>query len=162
MPFQAGILFWHSVLSLAVFSHGNVGHEMPQAQSTVTNFDLVPSRRPDPVLLLWKCVVPKALSLMLTDVIQEILGTTKCRMSWNLVLESLGRPVINRYMDYSLIILIAFAVGPVSYCQGFAMRFTLPASWHRTYLANYHRLILSKGIWLAYYEGACLGPRCGW
>lgn len=30
--------------------------------------------------------------------------------------------------DYSLFALIAFAMGPVSYAQGFAVRFTLPAS----------------------------------
>lgn len=40
---------------------------------------------------------------MLTDVVQEILGTDKCRMSWSLVLESLGHPVINRYFGYSLL-----------------------------------------------------------
>ncbi|NXY05726.1 SNX19 protein, partial [Pteruthius melanotis] len=34
---------------------------------------------------------------ILPHVIQEILGTSKCRMSWNLVLESLSQPVINRY-----------------------------------------------------------------
>ncbi|NXC61990.1 SNX19 protein, partial [Aleadryas rufinucha] len=34
---------------------------------------------------------------ILPNVIQEILGTSKCRMSWNLVLESLSQPVINRY-----------------------------------------------------------------
>ncbi|XP_037265620.1 sorting nexin-19 isoform X1 [Falco rusticolus] len=33
---------------------------------------------------------------ILPNAIQEILGTSKCRMSWNLVLESLGQPVINR------------------------------------------------------------------
>ncbi|XP_075630955.1 sorting nexin-19 isoform X3 [Balearica regulorum gibbericeps] len=33
---------------------------------------------------------------ILPNVIQEILGTSKCRMSWSLVLESLGQPVINR------------------------------------------------------------------
>ncbi|NWI39402.1 SNX19 protein, partial [Picathartes gymnocephalus] len=35
---------------------------------------------------------------ILPNVIQEILGTSKCRMSWNLVLESLSQPVINRYV----------------------------------------------------------------
>ncbi|NXR40149.1 SNX19 protein, partial [Zosterops hypoxanthus] len=34
---------------------------------------------------------------ILPNIIQEILGTSKCRMSWNLVLESLSQPVINRY-----------------------------------------------------------------
>lgn len=77
------------------------------------------------------------LSLTLTDVIQEILGTSKCRMSWSVVLESLGQPVINRYVDYSPLTLMAFALGLVSYAQGFAVRFTLPASWPRMYLANF-------------------------
>ncbi|NWS15785.1 SNX19 protein, partial [Pachyramphus minor] len=39
---------------------------------------------------------------ILNNIIQEILGTSKCRMSWNLVLESLSQPVINRYVDFSL------------------------------------------------------------
>jgi len=64
--------------------------------------------------------------------------------------------------DYSLFTPIAVVMGPVSYTQGFTMRLMLPAFWHRTYLANFPRFMLSKGIWLAYYEGACLGPRSGW
>ncbi|NXW79033.1 SNX19 protein, partial [Hirundo rustica] len=35
---------------------------------------------------------------ILPNMIQEILGTSKCRMSWSLVLESLSQPVINRYV----------------------------------------------------------------
>ncbi|NXQ82542.1 SNX19 protein, partial [Nyctibius grandis] len=48
---------------------------------------------------------------ILPDVIQEILGTSKCRMSWNLVLESLGQPVINRHLVFCLLdILLEFLV----------------------------------------------------
>uniref|UniRef100_A0A8C0B6L6 Sorting nexin-19 n=1 Tax=Buteo japonicus TaxID=224669 RepID=A0A8C0B6L6_9AVES len=48
---------------------------------------------------------------ILPYVIQEILGTSKCRMSWNLVLESLGRPVINRHLVFCLLdILLEFLV----------------------------------------------------
>lgn len=99
MPFQAGTLSRHSVLSLALFFRGNVGHEMPQAQSTITNFNLVPTSR-RLALFYYRGNVQflKLCLLTLTDVIQEILGTSKCRMSWNLVLESLGQPVINRYV----------------------------------------------------------------
>lgn len=64
---------------------------------------------------LWKYAAPKALSPTFTDVIQEILGTSKCRMSWNLVLESLSQPVINRYVIVFLALL-----GPESCAQGFA------------------------------------------
>lgn len=50
----------------------------------------------------------------------------------------------------------ACAVGPVSYAQGSAVSFTLPASWHRAYLANLARLcMLSKGIWDDYCEVVC-------
>ncbi|KFV57616.1 Sorting nexin-19, partial [Tyto alba] len=46
---------------------------------------------------------------ILPNVIQEILGTSKCRMSWNLVLESLGQPVINRHLVFCLLdILLEF------------------------------------------------------
>ncbi|XP_010227091.1 PREDICTED: sorting nexin-19 [Tinamus guttatus] len=48
---------------------------------------------------------------LLPDVIQEILGTTKCRLSWNLVLESLGQPIINRHLVFCLLdILLEFLV----------------------------------------------------
>ncbi|NXI61972.1 SNX19 protein, partial [Anseranas semipalmata] len=48
---------------------------------------------------------------ILPNVIQEILGTSKCRMSWNLVLESLGHPVINRHLVFCLLdILLEFLV----------------------------------------------------
>ncbi|KAM9175395.1 sorting nexin-19 [Mergus octosetaceus] len=48
---------------------------------------------------------------ILPDVIQEILGTSKCRMSWNLVLESLAHPVINRHLVFCLLdILLEFLV----------------------------------------------------
>ncbi|KGL97902.1 Sorting nexin-19, partial [Charadrius vociferus] len=48
---------------------------------------------------------------ILPNVIQEILGTSKCRMSWNLVLESLGQPVINRHLVFCLLdILLEFLV----------------------------------------------------
>lgn len=145
-PFQPGTLSWQSVLSLAVFCHSRVGREVPQAQSTVR---LRLKQKTDPVLLPWKRAVPKAQSLLLTDMIQEILGTSKCRMSCNLVLESLGQPMINRFVDFSLFTLIVFAMGPVSYTQGFAVGFALPAALHRMYLASYPRLVLAKGIWLA-------------
>ncbi|KAM6115626.1 sorting nexin-19 [Phoenicopterus ruber ruber] len=52
---------------------------------------------------------------ILPNVIQEILGTSKCRMSWNLVLESLGQPVINRHLVFCLLdILLEFLVLKVS------------------------------------------------
>ncbi|XP_009977953.1 PREDICTED: sorting nexin-19, partial [Tauraco erythrolophus] len=48
---------------------------------------------------------------ILPNVIQEILGTSKCRMSWKLVLESLGQPVINRHLVFCLLdILLEFLV----------------------------------------------------
>ncbi|NXE40117.1 SNX19 protein, partial [Ptilorrhoa leucosticta] len=48
---------------------------------------------------------------ILPNVIQEILGTSKCRMSWNLVLESLSQPVINRHLVFCLLdILLEFLV----------------------------------------------------
>ncbi|XP_010177758.1 PREDICTED: sorting nexin-19, partial [Mesitornis unicolor] len=48
---------------------------------------------------------------LLPNVIQEILGASKCRMSWNLVLESLGQPVINRHLVFCLLdILLDFLV----------------------------------------------------
>ncbi|NWV11634.1 SNX19 protein, partial [Ptilonorhynchus violaceus] len=48
---------------------------------------------------------------ILPNVIQEILGTSKCRMSWNLVLESLSYPVINRHLVFCLLdILLEFLV----------------------------------------------------
>ncbi|XP_075298556.1 sorting nexin-19 isoform X2 [Opisthocomus hoazin] len=48
---------------------------------------------------------------ILPNVIQEILGTSKCQMSWNLVLESLGQPVINRHLVFCLLdILLDFLV----------------------------------------------------
>ncbi|NXJ90026.1 SNX19 protein, partial [Corythaixoides concolor] len=48
---------------------------------------------------------------ILPNVIQEILGTNKCRMSWKLVLESLGQPVINRHLVFCLLdILLEFLV----------------------------------------------------
>ncbi|GAB0199822.1 sorting nexin-19 [Grus japonensis] len=48
---------------------------------------------------------------ILPNVIQEILGTSKCWMSWSLVLESLGQPVINRHLVFCLLdILLEFLV----------------------------------------------------
>ncbi|KAM6295734.1 sorting nexin-19 [Aegotheles albertisi] len=48
---------------------------------------------------------------ILPNVIQEILGTSKCQMSWNLVLESVGQPVINRHLVFCLLdILLEFLV----------------------------------------------------
>ncbi|NXG18549.1 SNX19 protein, partial [Grallaria varia] len=48
---------------------------------------------------------------ILPSVIQEILGTSKCRMSWNVVLESLSQPVINRHLVFCLLdILLEFLV----------------------------------------------------
>nr|XP_009678770.1 PREDICTED: sorting nexin-19 [Struthio camelus australis] len=48
---------------------------------------------------------------LLPEVIQEILGTSKCRLSWNLVLESLSQPVINRHLVFCLLdILLEFLV----------------------------------------------------
>lgn len=48
---------------------------------------------------------------ILPNVVQEILGTDKCRMSWSLVLESLGHPVINRHLVFCLLdVLLEFLV----------------------------------------------------
>ncbi|NXP49018.1 SNX19 protein, partial [Heliornis fulica] len=48
---------------------------------------------------------------ILPNIIQEILGAAKCRMSWNLVLESLGQSMINRHLIYCLLdILLEFLV----------------------------------------------------
>ncbi|NXX63348.1 SNX19 protein, partial [Scopus umbretta] len=48
---------------------------------------------------------------ILPNVIQEILGSSKCQMSWNLVLESLSQPVINRHLVFCLLdILLEFLV----------------------------------------------------
>ncbi|XP_027763153.1 sorting nexin-19 isoform X2 [Empidonax traillii] len=48
---------------------------------------------------------------ILPNVIQEILGTSKCQMSWNLVLESLSQPVINKHLVFCLLdILLEFLV----------------------------------------------------
>ncbi|NXF71010.1 SNX19 protein, partial [Sclerurus mexicanus] len=48
---------------------------------------------------------------ILPNVIQEILGTSKCRMSWKLVLESLSQPVINKHLVFCLLdILLEFLV----------------------------------------------------
>ncbi|NXS91464.1 SNX19 protein, partial [Jacana jacana] len=48
---------------------------------------------------------------ILPGVIQEILGTSKCQMSWKLVQESLGQPVINRHLVFCLLdVLLEFLV----------------------------------------------------
>ncbi|NXJ69850.1 SNX19 protein, partial [Rostratula benghalensis] len=48
---------------------------------------------------------------ILPNVIQEILGTSKCQMSWKLVLDSLGQPVINRHLVFCLLdVLLEFLV----------------------------------------------------
>ncbi|NWS72901.1 SNX19 protein, partial [Crotophaga sulcirostris] len=48
---------------------------------------------------------------ILPNVIQEMLGTSKCWMRWNLVLESLGQPMINRHLVFCLLdILLEFLV----------------------------------------------------
>ncbi|XP_003417514.1 sorting nexin-19 isoform X1 [Loxodonta africana] len=39
---------------------------------------------------------------VLPDIIVEILGVNKCRLSWGLVLESLQQPLINRHLIYCL------------------------------------------------------------
>ncbi|KAM8795517.1 sorting nexin-19 [Eudromia elegans] len=53
----------------------------------------------------------QSLMALLPDMIQEILGTSKCRLSWNLVLESLGQPIINRHLVFCLLdILLEFLV----------------------------------------------------
>nr|XP_019569533.1 PREDICTED: sorting nexin-19 [Rhinolophus sinicus] len=39
---------------------------------------------------------------VLPDVLVEILGVNKCRLSWSLVLESLQQPLINRHLIYCL------------------------------------------------------------
>ncbi|XP_033925445.1 sorting nexin-19 isoform X1 [Melopsittacus undulatus] len=48
---------------------------------------------------------------ILPNVVQEILGTSKCRRSWNVVLESLSQPVINKHLVFCLLdILLEFLV----------------------------------------------------
>lgn len=39
---------------------------------------------------------------VLPDILVEILGVNKCRLSWSLVLESLQQPLINRHLIYCL------------------------------------------------------------
>lgn len=39
---------------------------------------------------------------VLPDIVVEILGVNKCRLSWSLVLESLQQPLINRHLIYCL------------------------------------------------------------
>ncbi|XP_007954810.1 sorting nexin-19 [Orycteropus afer afer] len=39
---------------------------------------------------------------VLPDIVVEILGVNKCRLSWDLVLESLQQPLINRHLIYCL------------------------------------------------------------
>ncbi|TKC37123.1 hypothetical protein EI555_011577, partial [Monodon monoceros] len=39
---------------------------------------------------------------VLPDIVVEILGANKCRLSWSLVLESLQQPLINRHLIYCL------------------------------------------------------------
>lgn len=39
---------------------------------------------------------------LLPDILVEILGVNKCRLSWSLVLESLQQPLINRHLIYCL------------------------------------------------------------
>nr|XP_006122350.1 sorting nexin-19 [Pelodiscus sinensis] len=39
---------------------------------------------------------------ILPDLILEILGTSRCQLRWNLVLESLQQPIINRHLVYRL------------------------------------------------------------
>ncbi|XP_026948746.1 sorting nexin-19 isoform X7 [Sagmatias obliquidens] len=39
---------------------------------------------------------------VLPDIVVEILGVNKCRLSWSLVLESLRQPLINRHLIYCL------------------------------------------------------------
>ncbi|XP_014714011.2 sorting nexin-19 isoform X1 [Equus asinus] len=39
---------------------------------------------------------------ILPDIVVEILGVNKCRLSWSLVLESVQQPVINRHLIYCL------------------------------------------------------------
>ncbi|XP_060124603.1 sorting nexin-19 isoform X2 [Zootoca vivipara] len=48
---------------------------------------------------------------ILPELILEILGTSKCRQSWSLVLESMQHPIINRHMVYCLAdILLEFLI----------------------------------------------------
>uniref|UniRef100_A0A8C0GCE4 Sorting nexin 19 n=1 Tax=Chelonoidis abingdonii TaxID=106734 RepID=A0A8C0GCE4_CHEAB len=48
---------------------------------------------------------------LLPDLILEILGTSRCQLSWNLVLESLRQPIINRHLVYRLLdILLEFLI----------------------------------------------------
>lgn len=39
---------------------------------------------------------------ILPDIVVEILGVNRCRLSWSLVLESLQQPLINRHLIYCL------------------------------------------------------------
>ncbi|XP_003223200.3 sorting nexin-19 isoform X1 [Anolis carolinensis] len=48
---------------------------------------------------------------ILPELILEVLGTSKCRQSWSLVLESMQHPIINRHMVYCLAdILLEFLI----------------------------------------------------
>ncbi|KAJ7421733.1 sorting nexin 19 [Willisornis vidua] len=48
---------------------------------------------------------------ILPNVIQEILGPSKCEMTWNVVLESLSQPVINKHLVFCLLdIVLEFLV----------------------------------------------------
>uniref|UniRef100_A0A8C8VR29 Sorting nexin-19 n=1 Tax=Pelusios castaneus TaxID=367368 RepID=A0A8C8VR29_9SAUR len=48
---------------------------------------------------------------ILPNFILEILGTSRCQLSWNLVLESLHQPIINRHLVYRLLdVLLEFLV----------------------------------------------------
>ncbi|XP_067420136.1 sorting nexin-19 [Emydura macquarii macquarii] len=48
---------------------------------------------------------------ILPDLILKILGTSRCRLSWNLVLESLHQPIINRHLVYRLLdVLLEFLI----------------------------------------------------
>ncbi|XP_042552100.1 sorting nexin-19 isoform X2 [Dipodomys spectabilis] len=44
----------------------------------------------------------QSLMSILPDFLVEILGVNKCRLSWNLILESLQQPLINRHLIYCL------------------------------------------------------------
>ncbi|XP_048199586.1 sorting nexin-19 isoform X6 [Perognathus longimembris pacificus] len=44
----------------------------------------------------------QSLMSILPDFLVEILGVNKCQLSWNLVLESLQQPLINRHLIYCL------------------------------------------------------------
>ncbi|XP_019402558.1 PREDICTED: sorting nexin-19 isoform X1 [Crocodylus porosus] len=45
----------------------------------------------------------QSLMEILPDIILEILGTSKCQLSWNLVLESLHQPIMNRHLVFSFL-----------------------------------------------------------